>query len=340
MSPFNPKRILFVRPSALGDVCRSVPVVAGLKKKWPEAEIDWLVQSDFEHAISAHSAVHTTILFERENLKRWYLPLGFCRMFRFLRQLKARNYDLVIDGQGLGRSGLFSWATRSKRRVGSKTAREFGWLGYNERVDVQKSHTVDAMLALSQAVGVDSSADMQLYVRSDDAKWWDVYIQDNLQHTKYVVLAPTSRWKSKQWPVERFMEVASFAQSKGYVVVVVGAPSETSQVTELVQQDGVVNLLPQLTVGRLLAVISKATAVVANDSAALHIAVGFQCPIVGLYGPTNPETVGPYKQDSSVISADVDYESVHYRTKGIGDAIMRKIKTSDVIQKLGEIIGQ
>ena len=333
----TPKRILFIRPSALGDVCRSVPVVASLQAYWPDTEIDWLVQADFAHAISAHPAVHETILFERNELRRWYFPRGFFKMICFLRLLKAKNYDLVLDGQGLGRSGLFAWGTKAQRRIGSKHAREFGWLGYNERVQVQAEHTVDQMLALSEAVGAPMPADMQLYVRSEDTEWW-VSFQEEHVLQKYVVVAPTSRWKSKQWPIERFVTVAQAAQEKGYAVVVVGAPSEADQIQELVELEGVVNVLPVLTVGRLLAVIAKAHAVVANDSAVLHIAVGFSRPILGLYGPTNPAVVGPYKQESSVLAAKVDYNNISYRSHSLGDSIMRTIEVDEVISKLGEIL--
>ena len=145
----SPKRILFIRPSALGDVCRSVPIVASLKRMWPDASIDWLVQSEFVHAISAHPAVSEVVPFPRTALRRWYLPkvVGI-NTIRFLRSLKAKRYDLVIDGQGLGRSGLFAWATRAATRIGPSTARECGGLGYTRSVQISSTHTVDQVLEL------------------------------------------------------------------------------------------------------------------------------------------------------------------------------------------------
>lgn len=338
MSDQNPKRILLIRPSALGDVCRSVPVLACLQKKWPEAKIDWLVQKGFEDAISAHPNVNEVILFHRDQMRRWYTPKGFFAVLAFLRFLRSKEYDVVVDAQGLGRSGLFTWATKAKRRIGARQAREFAWLGYNERVDIQSIHTVDCMLELAQEAGADGPAEMQLFVRPEDIAWWDGYKVDQLLHEKYIVLAPTSRWKSKQWPIERFAHIANIAQEKGVGVIIVGAPSEADQVAELTAQEGVVNVLPELTIGRLMAVISKAFLVVANDSAALHMAVGLHRPIIALYGPTNPAIVGPYLQESSVIAADVSYSDVHYRSPSIGDSIMRTIATDEVVAHMNKIL--
>ncbi len=329
-----PERILFIRPSALGDVCRSVPVVANLKKKWPDAKIDWLVQSEFQDAIASHPAIHEVIPFHRTAFRKWYFPTRFFGFLAFLKRLKAKKYDLVIDAQGLGRSGLMSWATRAKERIGPATAREFGWLGYTSKIQTSKRHTVEQMVALCKAVGAPTEFDMQLVSSQEERAWWQ-----EQQVQQYVVLAPTSRWLSKQWPIERYTEVAKHLISKGCTVVVVGAPSESGQVETLCAHEGVINLLPKMTVGRLLAVIESSRLVIANDSAALHIAVGFSRPCIGLFGPTDPEKVGPYMQDDAVLRSDVDYERVHFKDRSLGQQFMEQIEVDEVLDKIDDLIG-
>ena len=68
------------------------------------------------------------------------------------------------------------------------------------------------------------------------------------------------------------------------------------------------------------------------------MAVGFNRPIVALYGPTNPATVGPYLQESSVISASVSYDEVHYRSSSMGDSIMRTIEVDQVAKRVHEVL--
>jgi len=333
MSNPVPNRILFIRPSALGDVCRSVPVVASLKKHWPDATIDWLVQSEFIDAVSMHPAVNEVIPFPRQSLRRWYFPKGFFKMLAFLRLLKSKKYDLVIDGQGLGRSGLFAWATRCKTRIGPASAREFGWLGYTQKVQTKREHAVDQMLALSEAAGAPSIQDMQLSANESDVSWWNQF-QEQRAIGPYIVIAPTSRWESKQWPVERYIEVAQHIIAKGMNVVVVGAPNETVQIEPILSYDGMLNLLPEMTIGRVMAVIAQSKLVIANDSAALHIAVGFHRPCIGLFGPTNPALVGPYQCEDAVITAKVNYDSVHYKNRSLGNHLMKQISTKEVLAKV------
>ncbi|MBC8421611.1 glycosyltransferase family 9 protein [bacterium] len=337
MSSVTPKRILFIRPSALGDICRSVPVVARLKKKWPDASIDWLVRSEFVEAVNAHPAVDQVIPFQRQALKRWYFPKGFVKMISFLRSLKSNKYDLVIDGQGLGRSGLFAWATGSPIRIGLASAREFGWLGYTEKVQTTSEHTVDQMLSLCNYIGASDGIEMELYCNANDSHWWGEYREANAIE-EYAVIAPTSRWKSKQWPIERFASVAQHLQDLGVHVVVVGAPTESSQVSTLLELDGITNLLPSMTVGRMMAVIAPAKIVIANDSAALHMAVGFNRTLIGLFGPTEPRKVGPYNKLDSVIAANVDYNAVHYRDRALGTQAIEQIETSEVLAKVDQLL--
>ena len=160
----DPARILMIRPSALGDVCRTVPCLVSLRRAFPAATIDWLVNDAFVPAVSAHPALNAAVAFDRrafgDGIKR--LQLGAARSF--MGELKARGYDLVVDLQGLARSGLLAWSTRAKRRVGYANARELGWLGCNERHHVDASiHAVDRMLRLIELAGVRPVLDMRLY---------------------------------------------------------------------------------------------------------------------------------------------------------------------------------
>ena len=161
MSVQDPNRILFIRPSALGDVCRSVPVIASLRAAYPDATIDWLVQSEFTDAIAGHPAISQVLPFPRNVLRRWYTPTGIKHFFALCRMLQQNKYDLVIDGQGLGRSGFLTWVTGAPRRIGPSNAREYGWLGYTDRVEVTSEHTVDKMLELVNRLGIQKLQDMK-----------------------------------------------------------------------------------------------------------------------------------------------------------------------------------
>jgi ADP-heptose:LPS heptosyltransferase len=136
------------------------------------------------------------------------------------------------------------------------------------------------------------------------------------------VLAPTSRWPAKQWPAQRFAEFGRRLLGAGTgPIVIVGGPGERDQVAPLLDwADGeprAVDLVGETSVARLMAVIARSSLVVANDSAALHMAVGFDRPIVALFGPTRVELVGPYRRDADVLQqARPDDRFNHKRDAG------------------------
>src|SRR5690349_12966590 len=129
------QRILIVRPSALGDVCRTVPVLASLRRAFPKAAIDWVVQEEFIPAVAAHPAVSELISFPRSRFAHWWRSPGcWPEIWRWFRSIRRRKYDLVVDCQGLGRSGLITFESKARHRVGLRSAREMAWLAYNHRV--------------------------------------------------------------------------------------------------------------------------------------------------------------------------------------------------------------
>lgn len=331
------ERILIIRPSALGDVARSVPVLVSLRAAFPAARIDWLVQEGFTPIVAAHPALTGAIDFPRRAFGRWARTLNIPALLRYARPLRAARYDLVLDCQGLARSALLGWCTRSRRRVGHKQARELAPFLYTQRVDSPiERHTVDRMLDLIESLGLHadrSPTAMRLYTPQSGRHWWDA---DQASHAgPYVVLAPTSRWPGKQWGADRFAELARILSSRGINVVLVGSTSERAQVTPVLEiarrSPRVLDRIGATDVAGLMAIIERAALVVANDSAALHIAVGFQRPLVALFGPTRVNRVGPYRRDADVIQHTTPDDPMDHKNATEGRVLMDRISLGEVL---------
>lgn len=336
------ERILIVRPSALGDVCRTVPVLASLRAAFPGARIDWLVQDTFVDAVAAHPALDGVVSFARERYGRWYVPRAGMELLRWLRGLGRAGYDLVLDCQGLARSGFFAWCTRARERVGYRDGAEFSWLGLSKRVDAPVSmHTVDRMLRLVEAVGAAPVRDMRLYA---PAREWEAVEGDAGLGEKYAVLAPAARWEGKRWPAERFARVAEELLRCGAVgcVVVVGSGGEREQcgpVLALADRGlRVADRVGRTSVGGLMALVERAALVIANDSAALHMAVGFDRPLVGLYGPTRVERVGPYGREGDVLQVLREGDVLDHKDAQRGRALMERITVEMVLERAAAVV--
>lgn len=341
-SPPPAGRLLIIRPSALGDVCRTVPVLESLRAAYPDAVIDWLVQDTFADAVVAHPALSSVVPFPRARFGRLARGLRFGEIFRFLGDLRRARYDLVLDCQGLARSGIFAWATRSARRVGYANAAEAAWLAYTHRVHAgERLHSVDRMLRLVRSIGVPVTGHGRLHV---PPRAMESLGRDPLAREPYMVIAPTSRWPGKRWPADRYAHVirrvldrnTPGSRDAGIArVVVVGAASERAPCGELIRlsesDPRVVDRVGKTGVDDLMALVARSSLVLGNDSAALHMAVGFDRPIVGLYGPTHVSRVGPYGRERDVIQHVREGDRIDHKDDASGKALMDRIGVEEVV---------
>jgi len=357
------QRVLLIRPSALGDVFRSVPVLVALRRLFPAARIDWLVQDSFADAVRAHpdlgggsdlASGGGVLPFPR---RQFGGATAVGALLRWLKGLSAQRYDVVVDAQGLFRSGLFARLTGAPVRVGHRDAREGAWLGYSLRVDSPpRLHSVDKMMRLLGPLGYEAGheagdvrpgnvrpGDMRLYSPAQSREWLALQPWSSTGSPGYAVLAPGSRWVAKRWPAERFTEVARWLLETGRAsrVVLVGSGDERAQVGPLLEFAGrenrIVDLLGRTSVGQLMATIERAAVVVANDSAALHCAVGFARPLVALYGPTDVALVGPYGRFADVLQVIVPGDTLDHKNPG-AVVMMERITTSMVTDRLAAIM--
>lgn len=342
-SPAEPQSILIIRPSALGDACRSVPVLAALRARWPGATIDWLIQDAFTPAIAAHPALSQAVAFPRNDLSPLARPDKLLSAFRWGQALRRRRYDLAIDCQGLLRSGLMTLATGARVRLGAADARELAHLAYTRRVPARADmHAVDRMMALAQAA-IDTfgaaepiaAPDMRLYT-SPQGRAKAVQSLAFAQGAPVVVLAPTSRWPAKRWPDDRFAALArAILQQTDAAIAIVGGPGEEDQCPQTrALADGsnrVADLVARTTIEQLMAIVQASALTVANDSAVLHMAVGFDRPLVALFGPTLTHLVGPYKREADAIQHErPTHPSAHKNASNV--RMMHAIEADEVIQ--------
>lgn len=333
-APF--RSILIIRPSAMGDVARTVPALVSLRAAYPAARIDWLVDAGCVPIIEHHPALSAAIPFPKARIKAALTRARTGPLRELLHALRAAEYDAVFDLQGLARSAAIACATGASRRFGRADARELAPLAYTTRVGGGPSqHTVDQMLEIvCAAPGVSPVHDLRLYT-SRAAREWAASLAFDASRT--VVLAPTSRWPAKQWPADRFAEVARTLASQGHPVTVIGAPGEEAQCAPLRELAAswqglapIIDMVAALPVDRMMALIEQSALIIANDSAPLHIAVGFGRPLIALFGPTRVERVGPYRRDADVLHHTRPEDTFNHKNAQ-NSGMMRRISVDEVL---------
>src|SRR5271166_3615344 len=155
LNEYRARRIALIKPSALGDIVHSLPVLTAVRQRFPAAHITWVVNRGYEPLLRGHPDLDETLPFNRSPIRSGIFHSGVGYL-NFLRHLRQRRFDLAIDLQGLLRSGLMTRATGAARRVGLSSAREgAGWF-YTDVVpvvDENALHAVDRYWLIAEALG-------------------------------------------------------------------------------------------------------------------------------------------------------------------------------------------
>lgn len=308
------ERILIIKPSSLGDIIHALPVLNGLRTRYPDAYISWLVATPFASMIENHPQLNEVILFDRKRLGRLGRSLSPTMQFvQLLRELRAQAFDLVIDLQGLFRSGFFARACGTGVRIGFAEAREFAWMFYTHRISIGDAdqHAVDKNYRVAEMLGfghVPIAFDLGL--NSDDRRTASELLAGHGfdDGRDFAAVWPGTRWETKRWSSQRFAEVIELLWREHRLPsVLMGDPTETALCDEIARatQSRPVVLAGQTTIRQAAAVLEQAAAVLTHDSAPMHIAAALGRPLVSILGPTNRHRTGPYGMPRSVVQADL-----------------------------------
>lgn len=299
----QPSNILIIKPSSIGDVVHTLPIWSVLRKRFPAAKITWLIAPACAGIVEGLPGIEL-LQFDRKNWgKAWRSPSAARDLLAFQRALRDRHFDLVLDVQGLFRSGWFTWKTRSPMRVGFANAREMAWLFYTRRVDVgpTEQHAVDRYLKLLDAIGCPAdTVEFPLPITDRDRQRSRELCGDG---SPYAVLCPGANWPTKRWPAAQFAQlVTPLRQRWGLRTIVAGGPGDRRLGEEIT---GGLNRCGETSLMELAAMTEGASVVVTNDSGPMHIAAALKRPLVAVFGPTNPVRTGPYGMPGSIVRANV-----------------------------------
>ncbi len=356
-------RILLIKPTALGDVVHTVPVLVKLRRRFPEAQIDWLITPENAELVRAHPALSRVVLFDRRGFQRQRLK-ALRDTARMLAGLRRTRYDLVIDLHGQLRSAAFTIATgapvrigfdRPIRRVPNATprhgwagARELSWLAYNRRLPIPtlNVHAIDRYLWLGEILGFDESPiEPKLHLPVEAEEQARTLMREHaLTPQNLAVLAPGTMWETKHWRVEGFATVAQKLTEHGQAVVVVGTEKERGLARRIQAECATaIDLAGKTTPAELAALLRNARVCVTNDSGAMHIAVAMETPVVAIFGPTDPVQVGPYGHPGNVVRADLPCSPCNLRRLAqcpYDLKCMREVSAEQVWAKVDAVLAQ
>lgn len=291
-------RVLVIKTSSLGDVVHALPAVTEACEKIPGLQFDWMVEESFAEIPEWHPGVGRVLPVA---LRRWrQQPFQALRSseWRALREdIKAGEYDLVIDAQGLLKSAFLVWLVGANS-VGydRHSIREpLATLFYQRKIKVSKElHAVERIRQLfAGALNYSLTGSAPAYGIKPPV---DEVIERD--HVEYLVWLHGSTWESKLWPEAHWVELSQLAVDAGYEVLIPWGDGEERKRAIRVETfvEGV-TVLPRMTLGELALVLSRAVGVVGVDGGPAHLAASVSVPMVCLYGATRPLLTGSWGEN-------------------------------------------
>lgn len=290
-------KILLVQTSYLGDVILSTPVIAGIKRRYPDSAL-WVMTTPAAAELIRRDPLLTGVLpYDKHGRNRG--TAGFGHMIGRIRRCR---FDRAYSLHKSYRTALLLAASRIPQRIGFRKAK-LSFLYHHTRRRPDEAHDVRRNLALlsPEIDGADLDDDLRLFAPPPSEV--HPHIRTALAEVSpYAVLVPGSAWATKRWQWQGYREVARHLLHRRLGVVLLGTPAEKEICDRVAEGLSIVNLAGKSSLSEAMHVIRGADLVVCNDSMSLHMASAFKVPNVAIFCATSPAFgFGPWKNRAVVV---------------------------------------
>jgi heptosyltransferase-1 len=354
--------ILIVKLSAIGDVVHTLPALAALRKLYPGAHINWVIEEAAADLITDHPYIDQVFVSYR---KRWLRDLkrGDLRALKeirqFIKDLRSIRYDLVIDFHGLLKSSVIVLLTLGKRKIGFDSLQELSGLFVSEKIpENMNKHAVDRYLDIvnylelrdcglhqeecSNIPYVSSALHKEEFcipVFEVQEKRITQLLMANGLDAKFIAVNPIALWKTKLWDAEGFACLCDrIVGELKLPVVFTGARKKDIIPIQALMSAPSVNLAGETSLKELACLYRQAELLITTDSGPMHIAAAMETPVVALFGPTDARRTGPYGQSHRVVSMDIACRPC-FKKKCATVECMHGIAVSTVFDAVSDILG-
>ena len=344
----TPQRILIIRLSAIGDIIMASGLIPALRELWPEAHIAWLAEEGQTELLRHNPRLDQVIGLPRARWKALRQSGHYRAMARemtaMVRQLRGEHYDLVLDLQGLLKSGVWARATGAARRIGLGSREGSQWL----MTEVIPSPTLEDDPRIGKEyrdLAVRLGARPESFVM-------DIAVPEAVRDTAsalrdragigkdYIVFAPFTTRPQKHWFDERWAELAQRLPS-GFTPIMLGGPGDKARAAaiEALSEGRLTNLVGQTTLTECATLIDGARALVGVDTGLTHLGLAMNTPTLALFGSTSPY-LDTTRTSSRVLYEPRDCSPCHRRPtcEGRFDC-MRVHSAESVMDALANLLG-
>ena len=317
-----------------------VPLIRTLQSSLPDVTLTWIISRPAFDLVEGMDGVEFIVIDK---------PRTLVDLWQFKKQMSRHYFDVLLAPQASLRTNLLYPLIKAKRKIGYDALRAkdaHGWF-VKERITPGLDHTLESFLKFAEPLGVDEKViRWDLPIAAEDYEWAENHLP---KQGPILIVNPAASKPERSWPVERYIAVLEQARVLWEAqIVLTGGPGEYDKqlAEQILQVIPATNLVGKTKPKQLLAVISKATAVLCPDTGPSHMSAAVNTPVVALHAVTNPDVSGPYTFQHLVVNR---YPQAVETVLGLtmaqhvwgthvhGCEAMKLISVEDVIQKLAEI---
>lgn len=343
------RNILLFKLRYMGDVLLTTPAIRLLRRSYPKAQITMVVNKGTEDMVLHSAHIDRILTIDRSIAKSKNLLHRFQYERAFIKELRTVQYDLCIDFEYGERGAILSFISGARHRVGQETPSYWrNWI-YHHRVPFPAStHAVEFNMALlDKSIGLRTDDKrLELHTAKGDDRYIDTWMSESgfKKGDEFLVCHPGARWWFKQWPEDKFAQLADQLQVEMQLKVLFsGGPGDVSTVQTIAAKMTTPchSLAGQTTPLQLAALIKRAQLFIGNDSGPMHIAAAVDTPVVALFGSTDPAIWQPWTRRSQVIYKSVACSPCDHTGCEMGELnCMRQINVMEVMAAVEQLLGK
>ncbi len=351
-------RIGIIRLGSLGDIIHTLPALAALRKKFPmeggdvspdsgasRHQIEWMVESAHAAFLIGHPLLDAVHILDTKRWRR--LRRGVVGPVRALRHIRQRDFDVVLDFQGLLKSALLAKWTGAAERIGYHSSRcreSAAAMFYTQRISPpeQAKHVIEMNLSLLQSLGIEKYRPVQFPLgieEKDRRKASDFFGALGWgPEVPIAALYPGAGWETKRWGVGKFAALGDrLSKETGAKILVVWGPGEKDLVEALERNlCEPAHRIPATSVREMAAFLERCQLLVGGDTGPLHLAAALGVPTVAIVGPTTPARNGPFGPSGlhgSIVHREIPCSHCYQRTcPGFGTRCLTEITVDEVAE--------
>ena len=293
----EPRSILLIRLSAIGDVVMASPIIKVMRERYPKAYIAWLAQPEVAPLLRENPNLDDIIVFPSNiwgELWRGKNGLKLGReLVQFIRQLRYERFDLAIDLQGLMKSAIWAWLSGASNRIGLQSREGSGFFATEIlfKQDLSRKIGAEYRTLAYHLGGRVNDFDIDVVLTENDRQSARRRISSVGERCGYAVICPFTTRPQKHWRDEYWRNLISTLKERySLEVLILGGPGDRQNAEALAAEfdSSVRSVAGKTTLREAAALIEKSTVLIGVDTGLTHLGTGYGVPTVALFGSTCP----------------------------------------------------